>query len=81
MKHLIAVLSCALVVAPSFCHGGAGSDERQISRTSSTTQALRAKPARHKHVTQTPAALDGYCRDSYCARAKISPWFPAAPGD
>ena len=81
-RFIVGSLFGLVVLAPCFfCQAGAGPEEQQTLKTSSAAVTRSAKPTRHKHIGQTRSGVDGYCRDSYCARAKVSPWFPNAPGD
>ena len=81
-RFIVGSLFGLVLLAPCFfCQAGAGPEEEQTLKASSAAVTRSAKPTRHKHIGQARSGVDGYCRDSYCARAKTSPWFPAAPGD
>jgi hypothetical protein len=82
MKYFIVGFLFAAALAMSLpCQAGAGPEEKQTLKASSAPVTPSAKPTHHKHIMQVRSDVDGYCRNSYCARAKNSPWFPAAPGD
>jgi hypothetical protein len=81
-RFIVGSLFGLVALAPCFsCQAGAGAGEEQTLKASSAAVTRSAKPTRHKHIGQARSGVDGHCRDSYCARAKISPWFPNPPGD